>query len=109
MDRRTFLRNGGLFGALLGAVSSPALANVVNKSSEVSEDVIKALESNSTGITLVNSYDETWSTGAKEVMRIGSNGSMGIGVTPTKQTNVEMKPGPDGNLYIKANHVWKKV
>ena len=105
MDRRTFLRNGGLIGALFGVASSPVLANAVNKSSEVSEDIIKQLESNNTHLTLTNSY----STEGQEVMRIDSNGSFGIGVTPTKQTRVEMKPGPDGNLYIKTNDTWKRI
>jgi hypothetical protein len=60
-----------------------------------------------------------------EVMRLDSNGSIGIGVSSPygnlyngtkrfvpgteKQVSVKMVPGPDGELYINVNGQWKRV
>ena len=66
------------------------------------------------------------SMGYNEVMRIDSNGSLGIGTSSPygnlygsggnkfvpgteKQVSVKMVPGPDGELYINVNGQWKRV
>lgn len=100
MNRRGFLKRGGLLGAVLAGASVPAQA------SSPSEELVQQLESNGSNITFVNSYN----TEPVERMRINADGTFNIGtIAPQRSLDVVLKPGPDGNLYIKTNNTWKKV
>jgi hypothetical protein len=100
MDRRNFLKRGGLLGAIIAGASVPAQA------SSLSKDLVDKLENNGSNITFVNSYDSE----PKERMRLNADGSFSVGSTEPRQSlDVVLKPGPDGNLYIKTNNTWKKV
>lgn len=81
----------------------------------------------------VNNSDtnNVFSTGFREVMRLDSSGNLGLSTNVSawdniaspqskyhtfsfapsykKQVSVALKPGPDGNLYVKENDKWRKV
>ena len=114
MDRRAFLRNGGLFGALLGAASVPTVVDrmtiAATPKSGVSEETVAELESNPMTLHLQAGYGEKQSE-AQERMRITSEGGFYFNPQPeyNKTVTAAIKPGPDGELYIKTNDTWKRI
>lgn len=113
MDRRSFLRKGGLFGALVAAASAPAIAEAATKKPAVkgvSKDMQEALESNPMSLHLQAGYGEKIAE-SQERMRITSEGGFYFNPQPEYNTtvNVALKPGPDGELYIKKNGEWKRI
>lgn len=113
MDRRSFLRKGGLFGALVAAASAPAIAEAATKQPAiegVSEDIQEALNSNPMSLHLQAGYGEKIAE-PQERMRITSEGGFYFNPQPeyNNTVNVALKPGPDGELYIKKNGEWKRI
>ena len=114
MDRRSFLRKGGLFGALVAAASAPAVAAAsplpTPTRNSVSKETIEALDSNPMTLHLQAGYGEKVAE-SNERMRITSEGGFYFNPQPeyNKQVNVAIKPGPDGHLYVKINDEWKKI
>ena len=121
MDRRSFLRNGGLFGALLGAAGAPAVMAASSKTvplPTVKEDISHlAPPDNAHTLQLCGSYPEA-KTDGNERMRVGSDGSVGIGVsssqyqfysTPPTTHSVTMTVGKDNRLWIKVGDKWQRV
>jgi len=124
MERRKFLRNGGLLGAILGATGGAvamaqqqpavALPPVV----EPKEDISHLAPPNSaTSLQIMGSY-LTEEEAQAERMRIGSNGSLGIGTSggpyyfssSARQTHsVSMTVGKDNRLWIKVGDQWQRV
>jgi hypothetical protein len=123
MERRKFLRNGGLLGAILGATGGAvamaqqqqpaALPTVVPK-----EDISHlAPPGGATTLQIMGSY-LTEEEAQAERMRIGSNGSLGIGTSggpyyfssSARQTHsVSMTVGKDNRLWIKVGDQWQRV
>lgn len=113
MDRRSFLRKGGLFGALVAAASAPAIAEAATKKPAVkgvSKDMQEALESNPMSLHLQAGYGEKIAE-SQERMRITSEGGFYFNPQPeyNNTVHVSLKPGPDGELYIKKNGEWKRI
>lgn len=113
MDRRSFLRKGGLFGALVAAASAPAIAEAATKKpavEDVSKDVVEALDSTPMSLHLQAGYGTNIAE-PQERMRITSEGGFYFNPQPeyNNQVNVALKPGPDGELYVKKNGEWKRV
>lgn len=147
-DRRKFLRNGGLLGAFALGAATPVVIEKVRETQAplpvagVDPNIIKQIEEICpANVTFTSTYGEiapppppppptngmsfyTVGGSYNEVMRISSNGSLGIGTTSPygnlyggkqlvpgteKQVSVSMVPGPDGELYIKVNGQWKRV
>jgi hypothetical protein len=120
MERRKFLRNGGLLGAILGATGGAvamaqqqpaALPTVVPK-----EDISHlAPPRGATTLQITGSYP-TEEEKPYEGMRLGADGSLGIGGGPyyfssmQKQTHsVTMTVGKDNRLWIKVGDQWQRV
>lgn len=102
MDRRQFLRSFGIFGLSAGA-SAPALADSETK---IPKEVIEKLDESPHHLVLMGQYDK------KPQKTYDYNGAtiyMSAQPEYNTLTQVAMKAGPDGNLYIKINDVWKKV
>jgi hypothetical protein len=143
-DRRKFLRNGGLLGAFALGAATPVVIEKVRETqvptpvAGVDPNIIKQIEEICpANVTICSTYGEIapppppsppnayqFVGNSNEVMRLSSNGSLGIGVSSPygnlyggkrfvpgteKQVSVSMVPGPDGELYIKVNGEWKKV
>ena len=144
-DRRKFLRNGGLLGAFALGAATPVVIEKVRETqvptpvAGVDPNIIKQIEEICPpNVTICSTYGEIappppppppnayqFVGNYNEVMRLDSNGSMGIGVSSPygnlyngtkrfvpgteKQVSVKMVPGPDGELYINVNGQWKKV
>ena len=150
-DRRKFLRNGGLLGMFAMGAATPIVIEKIRETqvptplAGVDPNIIKQIEEICpANVTFTSTYGEIAppppppstngmsfytvgsSMGYNEVMRIDSNGSLGIGTSSPygnlygsggnkfvpgteKQVSVKMVPGPDGELYINVNGQWKKV
>ena len=124
MERRKFLRNGGLLGAILGAtggavaLSQPQEAAAVPLPTVVptKEDISHlAPPSSATTLQIMGSYPEEK---PQETMRLGSDGSLGIGTSggpyyfssSAKQTHsVSMTVGKDNRLWMKVGDQWHRV
>ena len=124
MERRKFLRNGGLLGAILGGagtaavmaqptVPAVALPPVVEPKEDISH---LAPPSGATTLQINGSYP-TEEEKSREVMRIGSDGSVGIGTssqyqfygTPKQTHSVAMTVGKDNRLWMKVDDTWHRV
>ena len=145
-DRRKFLRNGGLLGAFALGAAAPVVIEKVRETqvpapvAGVDPNIIKQIEEVCpANVTFTSTYGEiappppptngmrfyTVGSSYNEVMRISSDGSLGIGTSSPygnlyngtkrfvpgteKQVSVKMVPGPDGELYINVNGQWKRV
>lgn len=97
MDRRQFLRGLGIFGIGAGA-SAPMFANV----KPVAKDISDKLNSSNHQLRLSAGYNPKPAKYANGYAFLGGQ---------EYETNVmvDMKVGPDGNLYIKTNDVWKQI
>ena len=103
MDRRQFLRGLGIFGIVAGA-SAPAIAD--SKKAEIPQEILDKLDESNTHLVLMGQYDQ------KPKKSYQYNGSTVYSFDLPEYnttTQVAMKAGPDGNLYLKINDVWKKV
>ena len=113
MDRRSFLRKGGLFGALVAAASAPAIAEAATRkpaTKDVSKEIAEALDANPMSLHLQAGYGEKIAE-PQERMRITSEGGFYFNPQPeyNNTVNVALKPGPDGELYVKKNGEWKRI
>jgi len=146
-DRRKFLRNGGLLGAFALGAAAPVVIEKVRETqvpvpvAGVDPNIIKQIEEVCpANVTFTSTYGKiappppptngmqfyTVGSSYNEVMRISSDGSLGIGTSSPygnlfgsggnrfvpgteKQVSVKMVPGPDGELYINVNGQWKRV
>jgi hypothetical protein len=122
MERRKFLRNGGLLGAILGATGGAvamaqqqpavALPHVVEPKEDISH---LAPPGGATTLQITGSYP-TEEEKPYEGMRLGADGSLGIGGGPyyfssmEKQTHsVTMTVGKDNRLWMKVGDTWHRV
>jgi hypothetical protein len=124
MERRKFLQNGGLLGALLGgagtaaAMAQPTAPAVVLPPVVLPKEDISHLAppSGATTIQINGSYLTDEET-QREAMRIGSDGSMGIGTSPytirpwssPTTHSVTMTVGKDNRLWMKVGDTWHRV
>jgi hypothetical protein len=127
MERRRFLRNGGLLGAVVGAfgagatvAAQPAPQPAVVPPSLPKEDISHlAPPDGAYTLQISGSYltdEEKAAKEASERMRIGSDGSVGINTSPylfystPKQTHsVSMTVGKDNRLWMKIGDTWHRV
>lgn len=125
MERRKFLRNGGLLGAILGATGSAvalaqqqpaaaALPTVVPTKEDISH---LAPTSSATTLQIMGSYPEE-NEKPQEAFRLGSDGSLGIGTSggpyyfssmPRQTHSVSMTVGKDNRLWMKVGDKWQRV
>jgi len=126
MERRKFLQNGGLLGALLGgagtaaAMAQPTAPAVVLPPVVLPKEDISHLAppSGATTLQITGSYPTEEET-QRAAMRIGSDGSVGIGTStspylfrPFNQTtthSVAMTVGKDNRLWMKVGDTWHRV
>lgn len=113
MDRRGFIKCGGLFGTLLGAAAVPSVVEKITMPAApedgVSNETITQLESNISHMQLHAQYGEKI-TEPRERARITSDGFYFAAQPEYNNTvSVTLKPGPDGELYIKKNGQWQKI
>lgn len=115
-SRRNFFKYLGLAGGVAagGAVAAAAVIPDSSKSLTVSE-----IENNSSGSSL--QFQQTYGHSTanfhnsnEERLRIYSDQTIGIGHYNEPKENlkvvqINMTPGPDGELYLKTNGKWKKV
>lgn len=114
MDRRGFLKGGGLFGALLGAAAVPSVIEKITTAAaptdSVSDETVAQLESNPMNLHLQAGYGEKIAE-PQERMRITADGGFYFNSQPeyNRMVGVTIKPGPDGELYVKKNGTWQKI
>lgn len=124
MERRKFLRNGGLLGAMFGAgagavamtqqpeaITAPAIVPIVPK-----EDISHLAPPNSSYNLQINGSYPTEEP-PQERMRVTSDGSFGIGTSPYMfapmnpviTNSVIMSVGKDNRLWLKIDDKWHRV
>ena len=110
MERRKFLTGSGMVAA---AVAGVVLGyRQYNNKPVVDKRVLDEVDSGNQTLVLMQGY------GKKEVKPVESSEESGeYGVyyiynqadSYDKMVQVGIKPGPDGNLYVKTNGEWKQV
>ena len=119
LERRKFLRSGGLLGFLaMGATAAPL---VVEKIKEVpvpvpapvvtaDPNVIAILEEQAPPVLqLQATYGEIAPPPPTTSMYVFRGTGNNFVPGTEKQQSVKMVPGPDGELYLNINGQWKKV
>lgn len=121
--RRNFFKYLGLAG---GAVAGGAAAAASVLPNPESNKIKEQIANNSDGTLSIRATYGEQSREWKEAMRLDSSGTLYLGaVSPSqglyaynnskyvpgteKQVDVAMKPGPDGELYLKVNGKWRKI
>lgn len=125
-SRRKFLKGAGLFGVLAGGVL--AGKTVVEKHTETKlfptpiaktdPTIVEQIENRAVSgtLSLMNTYGELVpapSTPFSDSMFLSSS-SLTVNSTKfvpgtEKQVQVNITPGPDGELYIHTNGEWKRI
>ena len=117
--RRNFFKYLGLAGGVAAGGAVAAASVLPNtESKEVVDEIAK---NNSTSLSIHATYGEK----VKEHMRLDNSGTLQLGtITPSqklyvyeptyvpgtrKDIIVGLKPGPDGELYLKVNGKWRKI
>jgi len=117
--RRSFFKYLGLAGGVAGGGIVAAAA--VLPDSENKKIVDEIGKNNGTSLSIHTTYGEE----VKEQLRLDNSGALHLGtVTPSqklyvyepkyvpgtrKDVNVGLKPGPDGELYLKINGKWRRI
>ena len=122
MDRRRFLRNGGLFGALVGAAGAPAVMAASPKQTELpvppalpKEDISHlAPPDGAHTLQICGSYRDPEEVAAERMRLSGNN--LGIGGSPyliysnsPATHSVAMTVGKDNRLWMKVGDKWQRV
>jgi hypothetical protein len=121
MERRKFLRNGGILASFFGAGVAVATESVVpvekTLPAPIKEDVSHLAPPPGATTLQINGSYLTEEEKGLEAMRIGSDGSVGIGTSPyifapfnPKTTHsVAMTVGKDDRLWMKVGDTWHRV
>jgi hypothetical protein len=121
MERRKFLRNGGILASFFGAgvaVASESVAPVVKSLPvPIKEDVSHLAPPGGATTLQINGSYPTEEEKPYEGMRLGSDGSLGIGTSPyvfrplnqTTTHSVAMTVGKDNRLWMKVGDTWHRV
>lgn len=111
--RRNFFKYLGLAGGVAAGGAAAVAATLPKDKPEHLDQMDEG-----SNLTIQHTYGEK--------LRLSSDGPLGLGTTTTsnrlyfdhqpqyvpgtqKQVSVGMKPGPDGELYLKVNGKWRKV
>jgi hypothetical protein len=117
--RRNFFKYLGLAGGIAAGGAVAAASVLPNtESKEVVDEIAK-----NKGTSL--SFHTTYGEELKEPMRLDSSGALYLGTSAPSQklyvyepkyvpgtrkdVIVGLKPGPDGELYLKVNGKWRKI
>lgn len=117
--RRNFFRYLGLAG---GVAAGGAVAAATALPNSDSKKIIDQIDKNSgTSLSIHTTYGEE----VQERMRLSADQTLHIGTTTPSQSLyvydrkyvpgtrkdviVGLKPGPDGELYLKTNGKWRKI
>ena len=109
MDRRRFLRNGGLFGALVGAAGAPAVMAASPKQTALpalptKEDISHlAPPENAYTLQITGSYPD------KPVEPPSYNGLTFHPINTQVTHSVAMTVGKDNRLWMKVGDKWQRV
>jgi hypothetical protein len=122
MERRKFLRNGGLLGAILGATGGAvAMAQQPTVPAAVplpKEDISHLAPPPQAHTLQINGSYPTEEEKPYEGMRLGADGSLGIGSynspyyfssMPKQTHSVSMTVGKDNRLWMKVGDTWHRV
>lgn len=117
--RRNFFKYLGLAGGVATGGIVAAVAVLPNTESKKIVDEIG--KNNGTTLSIQTTYGEE----VKEQLRLDNSGALHLGtVTPSQYLYVQetkyvpgtrkdiivgLKPGPDGELYLKVNGKWRKI
>jgi len=121
MERRKFLRNGGILASFFGAGVAVASESVAPAEKTlpvpIKEDVSHLAPPDGAATLQITGSYLTEEEKAREVMRIGSEGSVGIGTSafvfapfnPKITHSVAMTVGKDDRLWMKVGDTWHRV
>ena len=118
ISRRKFFKGAGLVGAFATGLMAPVVIREVKEVNApkptVNPEVISEIEKTSAStLVLARTYGEVkppepHCPDSPYVMCIGPNQNQFVPGTE-KHVDVKMIPGPDGELYLNINGVWKRV
>ena len=117
--RRNFFKYLGLAGGVAAGGAVAAASVLPNSDSKKITDKIE--KNNGTSLSIHTTYGEE----VQERMRLSSDQTLHIGTTEPSQSLyvydpkyvpgtrkdiiVGLKPGPDGELYLKVNGKWRRI
>lgn len=109
--RRTFAKSLGLLGLFAIGVEGykQASEKLVFKGDELAtDDVVKQLNYSGHYLSFKATYGEIDTSPVDPISVTFRNGTRYIPGTE-KNVSVDLKPGPDGKLYVKERDIWRKV